>query len=112
MKYEVPIDLKEYGWSETLVEFLNNEEIRPIIALSNSSLKVFNSCLESREEYLEEEYQKVVSAYSIQNFPNEYSAPVSNWNLSIGGFKLFSPIKIAIYAAIGFAAYKFMKGKK
>lgn len=112
MKYEVPIDLKEYGWSETLIDFLNNDEVKPIIALSESSLKVFNSCLESREEYLDEEYQKVMTSYSIKNFPNEYTAPSTSWNINLGGLSLFSPIKIAIYAAAGYLAYKFIKKGK
>lgn len=73
--YKVPIDLEKYGFSESLVNALDDENLKAIVALDVNAINVYDQALKAREDYLESEYDKVRASYSIKNFPNEYTAP-------------------------------------
>lgn len=106
--YDVPVDLKQYGWSETLVNYTKDEDIQAVIANNPVSLKVFSSVLEARDEMLQEEYNKVQQSYNIKNIPNIKHEITSDF-----GSHLFSGLKWLLYGGLvagGFTLGWFLKG--
>lgn len=75
MSLKIPINLKEYGWSETMVNSLEDENLQAICALEYNSLIVYDKALESREDYMDQLFEKVSQEYSIKNIDNVFSKP-------------------------------------
>lgn len=72
MDFKVPIDLEKYGWSESMINFLNDEEIRALVSIYPSALRVFNEAMKARDAYHDEQFEKVQESYAIKNLPNTY----------------------------------------
>lgn len=101
---EVPIDLKECGWSETYINYISLPEIQGVLALNQSNLKMVNEALTTQSQYKKEIEDEILKSYSIVNEPNKYTAPGGRWKMSLGfgNFKIGTMLIAGIGAILGY----------